>query len=382
MIQFSSLSKREDSLEFVYFLVALSLFLSVIELSLPRPIPFFRLGLANLPLLLALPLLQFREFFLLAILKSLGSSFLGGTLFSYLFLLSISGTIASALVMFFLYRFLSRYISIVAISFAGAFVHTSVQVLMAGFLIFGESAYYFFLPMLIIGQISSVFLGVFAATINLSNISSYSFNSEFEDSLLPSSFFYRLGIMLFFIALLFSFISLPSSLYRFIGMSLLLFLSLIFSKSIKPLLFSTITFLFIFISNLFVPLGEVFFVIGNFNITEGAFSIGVGRASLFVGLIALSRLLFFSGLFSYFSYGKLGEVFIWYRRIWDEPEAILSLLYSNEIEKSSSFLLNIVGRVKGKRRNMWGRLNLPLIFLLILLLLLFGTCIFFNSVVK
>jgi len=65
------------------FLAALAFFLSSFEYMLPRPIPFMRLGLANLPLLIAVDLLPFGSYMALALVKVVGMNLLTGSLFTY-----------------------------------------------------------------------------------------------------------------------------------------------------------------------------------------------------------------------------------------------------------------------------------------------------------
>ncbi len=68
----------ERRLNQLAMLAALSLFMSTIEYLFPRPVPFMRLGLANLPVMLCLDLFDTRKsdgaaaFFLLVLLKVLG----------------------------------------------------------------------------------------------------------------------------------------------------------------------------------------------------------------------------------------------------------------------------------------------------------------------
>lgn len=73
--------------------------LSAIEYMLPKPLPFMRLGIANLPILLAVDLLPFPWFLTLAVVKVIGMSVISGTLFSFVALFSLLGTFSAALVM-------------------------------------------------------------------------------------------------------------------------------------------------------------------------------------------------------------------------------------------------------------------------------------------
>lgn len=54
--------------DIIALLAALALMLSSIEYIIPKPVPFLRLGLANLPVLISLGLLTPRRVFLLVLL--------------------------------------------------------------------------------------------------------------------------------------------------------------------------------------------------------------------------------------------------------------------------------------------------------------------------
>jgi Predicted membrane protein len=85
----------------IALLGACCLFLSAVEYLIPKPLPFMRLGLANLPLMIALDIFPFGSYMILVCLKIFGQAIITGTLFSYVFLFSVTGTLFSALVMFF-----------------------------------------------------------------------------------------------------------------------------------------------------------------------------------------------------------------------------------------------------------------------------------------
>ena len=72
---------------------ALCFFLSTIEYMIPKPLPFLRLGLANIPILLAIDILPLPAYSVLVLLKILGQGLIGGTLFSYIFLFSAAGSV-------------------------------------------------------------------------------------------------------------------------------------------------------------------------------------------------------------------------------------------------------------------------------------------------
>jgi heptaprenyl diphosphate synthase len=144
------------------FLAGLAFFLSTIEYMLPRPIPFMRLGLANLPILIAVDLLPFGHYMALALLKVVGMSVLTGSLFSYVALFSLAGTLASAVLMRALRAVAGpRLLSYVGLCVAGAVASNMAQVLLARFFVFGASARLMAPAFLGLALVSGLALGVF-----------------------------------------------------------------------------------------------------------------------------------------------------------------------------------------------------------------------------
>jgi len=127
-------------MEVCAFFGALCLFLSAAEYLIPKPLPFFRLGIANLPILLGLRFLKPADLVLVILLKIFGQALLNGTLASYVFLFSASGTLVSTVAMFGVYRLGGRYVSLIGVSIAGALASASIQVVLAIVFIFGEAA--------------------------------------------------------------------------------------------------------------------------------------------------------------------------------------------------------------------------------------------------
>jgi heptaprenyl diphosphate synthase len=141
---------------------AVCLFLSTIEYIIPRPLPFLRLGLANLPLLVALDLLPPGPFLLLIALKILGQALIQGSLFSVIFLFSAAGTLASGLTMYGAHRLFGKRMSLIGISILGALASNMSQLALARRFVFGSSAWLIAPPFLLMGLASSTVLGVLA----------------------------------------------------------------------------------------------------------------------------------------------------------------------------------------------------------------------------
>ncbi|MFQ3619697.1 MAG: Gx transporter family protein, partial [Spirochaetales bacterium] len=157
-----ALSKKRNTLAFYG---AFCLFLSTVEFLIPKPLPFFRLGLANLPILLALA--QARPLFILQLvgLKIVGQALVNGTLFSYIFVFSTAGSLASGLAMLAASRIPGRYISLIGISILGALASNLVQILLARYFLLGEGAWLIGPPFLGLGILTGCVLGYSATKI-------------------------------------------------------------------------------------------------------------------------------------------------------------------------------------------------------------------------
>ena len=138
------------------------LFLSTLEYLIPKPLPFMRIGLANLPLLLALDLFSPGPFALLVLVKISGQALITGTLFSYVFLFSLAGSSVSAFVMYSLRRLLGKKrISFTGTGIAGAVLSNLIQLFLARFFIFGEGVRFLAPVFLASGLVTGCLLGLF-----------------------------------------------------------------------------------------------------------------------------------------------------------------------------------------------------------------------------
>jgi uncharacterized membrane protein len=153
---------RGDHADVTALLGAFCFFLSAIEYMIPKPLPFMRLGIANLPILLAAELLPLPWFLVLALVKVAGMSLISGSLFSYTALFSLAGTLVAALVMWGARRIGGRQISAVGVSVLGAVASNAVQVLIARVVVFGEAARLIAPPFLAMGLVTGALLGLFA----------------------------------------------------------------------------------------------------------------------------------------------------------------------------------------------------------------------------
>ena len=146
----------------IALLGACCMFLALLEHMIPKPVPFLRLGLANLPVLISIGFLAPAQVMLLVLLKVLGQALVNGTLFSYVFLFSAAGSVSSALVMLAVSRLPDRAVSLVGISISGGMASTAAQLGLASVLVFGRSALYIAPAFLAVGFVTSIILGTIA----------------------------------------------------------------------------------------------------------------------------------------------------------------------------------------------------------------------------
>ena len=311
---------------------ALCFFLSALEYMIPKPLPFIRIGLANLPLLLALDIMPFSSFVTLIGLKVIGQALISGTLFSYVFLFSLGGTGVSALLMYAIRRGLGKkMISLIGVSAAGALASNGIQLALARYFVFGDSVRYAAVPVLALGIVTGTLLGICCEyfirrskwyrqledpaavdlfphiqsqcsenfTTNLTNTK----NSFSADSRRKSGFpLFVSGTREAFCRRIFSpgelaaaglcmipaLLLNPNTHTRIIQFLFFFFLAWLSGKKINPLI-TIFVMLGIVFFNLLVPYGEILCSIGPLTITHGALMGGIKRAVTLEGLFMLSR---------------------------------------------------------------------------------------------
>jgi heptaprenyl diphosphate synthase len=298
---------------------AFCLFLSTIEYLIPKPLPFMRIGLANLPLLLALDILPLGELALLALIKVVGQGIVTGTLFSYILLFSLAGTFVSALSMFALRRLLgTRLASMAGISVLGALLSNGAQLALARLFVFGPSVRYLAPPFLAMGVISGTGLGLFcerfmgksrwykreispgaaedtvlegpgSTTANTADRGGGKWGAfrrkrrEWCERSLSARDLCLAGLLMM-PALVFN----PYPYARFLQFLFFSLLVWLAGKKNNPLI-AIVVILGIVAFNLLTPYGQALFSIGTFRFTLGALEGGLKRAATLEGLIMLSR---------------------------------------------------------------------------------------------
>ncbi|MFC2061879.1 Gx transporter family protein [Elusimicrobiota bacterium] len=123
--------------------------LQVVEWLIPHPLPWLKLGLANIITLLVLVIAGPVFSVSVTIGRTVLSSFLMGTFLSPAFILSFSGGLVSCLAMIIVFRPLGR-LSLKGVSILGALTHNFTQLLVVYILLIRHEGIIFLLPVLFI----------------------------------------------------------------------------------------------------------------------------------------------------------------------------------------------------------------------------------------
>jgi len=131
----------------------------ILESVIPKPIPFLRIGFANVFILLILVQLGFSSAMVVTLTKVVIGNLFLGLLFTPLVLFSFLSSIISLLVMFILLRSGISF-SFIGISIAGAISHLLIQLVLGYFLFVHSTRIFALLPaILAIGLISGLITG-------------------------------------------------------------------------------------------------------------------------------------------------------------------------------------------------------------------------------
>ncbi len=295
------------------FFAALCLFLSSIEYAIPKPLPFMRLGLANLPVIFAVKHFRFRDILLLILLKVLLASFISGTTFSYVFLFSAAGSFASGLAVFLLHRLLKKcrlteQMSNIGLCLTGALANNAAQIAVARLFIFGKQAYFIAPLLLASGFVTGILLGVFANRFERSS----RFLQALQDGSLPppngskaaterkeqeareKTLFGRFTpcMTVCSLLLMLDLPFLPSLQLKAFVWLLLLLAAKLSRKGKVRLLPSFILILSLTALSLLSPSGKVLHTVGSFRITAGALAAGLSKSLTLTGMLFASQTLF------------------------------------------------------------------------------------------
>lgn len=265
----------------IAYLSAITLLLSYAEMLLPKFVPFFRLGLGNIAILLALNL-PFPELILLSIIKSIAASMMNGTLLSPFFIISISQSILSAVFMWAFFKIKKNWLSIYGISLIGSATSAFVQIELSA-LYLGKSTFALLGPMLIFSIISAAITAFLSQILHIPEKAPLITIAEKP----KNSIFNLIFVILIFITVLFCFMI--NNVYILVPVLICSFILQIISKRKIFILPHITMWIFVILVNLFSPNGKILFKIGSFGITLNSLLLGIEKSLKLSIAAALSQ---------------------------------------------------------------------------------------------
>lgn len=128
--------------------------LFVIESFIPTPLPFLKIGLANISSVLTLVLIGAPAMFLVVTMRVIVGSMLIGSLFSPGFILALSSGITSAAIMSLVWTVRKDLFSPLGISLIGALTHVVTQFVIVTAVYIQNQSLLFLLPLLLLSGVS------------------------------------------------------------------------------------------------------------------------------------------------------------------------------------------------------------------------------------
>ncbi|NIL98706.1 MAG: hypothetical protein GTO62_16695 [Planctomycetales bacterium] len=151
---------------FLALFIALAIMLHLLEALMPSPLPWLKLGLANIMTLAALYLYDGRAAWTVSLTRVVVGALLLGRIFSPGFWLALCGAIVATSVMIILYRAAQRRLSPIGVSVAGAAGHAMGQLLAARLLVIQHEAIWQIMPVFLLFTIfSGILTGWLAAVL-------------------------------------------------------------------------------------------------------------------------------------------------------------------------------------------------------------------------
>jgi len=136
------------------FFTAFAVSVYVLESFIPKPLPFLRLGLSNIVILILLYYREYKSAFIVAFSKTIIGGFFSGALISPATLLSLSGTTVSLVAMLLVLKMELKF-SLIGLSILGAALHNLTQIVVVRLLLIRHDTIFYLTPLLIISGIAT-----------------------------------------------------------------------------------------------------------------------------------------------------------------------------------------------------------------------------------
>lgn len=154
-----------DKLKKLVFWIVLSTIIYVTENMLPRPMPWLKIGLANIVFLLLLKknIFELRTLFLILFFRNLIGAYHSGALLPPVFLTGLIAGAASIISMFIMLKIFGNRISLIGMSITGALVNMAMQICAGSLLVYQNFTLFNLLPyFLMYAYFAGIVTGIFA----------------------------------------------------------------------------------------------------------------------------------------------------------------------------------------------------------------------------
>jgi heptaprenyl diphosphate synthase len=149
----------ERRIIYLGFFTAFAVMVYILETFIPKPLPFLKLGLANIVVLLLLTSGYTWSALLVAVCKTLFGGLLSGTFLSPGTLLSLGGSLFAFIAMLIANREIFGF-SIIGISICGAVAHNFGQLLVARLFVIRQDTIFYLTPiMILLGIVTGLMIG-------------------------------------------------------------------------------------------------------------------------------------------------------------------------------------------------------------------------------
>ncbi|MBT3169572.1 MAG: Gx transporter family protein [Candidatus Cloacimonetes bacterium] len=146
----------------IAFFTALAISIYILEMLIPKPFPFVKVGFANIIILILLASNGAKIAFLVTIGKTIMGGFLTGTIFTPTTIISLTSGIIALFVMSIVFKTKISF-SFIGVSILGAIAHNFTQILVVRILLIKENSIFYLTPILIIlGIITGIITGYLA----------------------------------------------------------------------------------------------------------------------------------------------------------------------------------------------------------------------------
>jgi len=274
----------------IAFIASSTLLLSTLEYLIPKPLPFLRLGLANIPLLLILDSVSLGAYSVVLLLKAIGQGMISGTLFSYLFFISLAGTLASGYAMKGVKVLLKHHVSLVGCSLVGAFVSNLAQLQVASWVAYGPAIWVAAPLMLSLGLFSSLILGLLAQRYQHKGLIPKALSEGTLILELPvieqqkHHLLMAVATLLCIVAILFA-----QSLTSLVLITLCMYLMQLCARRKIRILPPLMLIISLVLLSLFEPNGRVLHSFGSVAFTQGSLELALTKALRLISLLSASQ---------------------------------------------------------------------------------------------